>query len=1291
MELPIASLTPFKRPESPALLALAFALCCLTGSFGPAAAHGVLALRPGLPDRLMALASADFDLDGRPDLLAANFMAADLSLFRDNSKCGAGINAGKACTTDADCPESTCAADYVERTPSPFVVLDGPVFLATTARVGGNQVTLDLNGDERPDAVIVDLLGRGLSVRLSDTDLVLRATANLLIGPSPQAVAVADYTGDNRLDLAATSETNDLIYLFSGKGDGTFTFLRSVDARSSAQKTASESVGAYGIAAADFNRDGRMDLAVTQRKKDSLAILLGNGNGTFQSASTLAVGRNPTHLQVVRLNDDLAAGPSDDFVDLAVLLEGGRQDAKDPLELPLPGGVALLPGSETGTFTVASTLLTDLSDSPVQIAAGKIGLGQAGFDDLALVCVESGRVLLHAADGLGGLSPLPAVLGGTCVGGTVPGTSCSVDAQCLGEGTCTSSLGSPRGIALMDRDGNGIVDRIAVSSFDRYSISFFDGGGTLPFAENPASPFTATRRPVDLATGTLDAGTGDDLAVLSSGDPTLQAFSALNNGFFFKRRATPMPAGSGPGALLLGDFNRDRFLDAVVALADTDGSAGPGVDSGLVILLGNGTATLGSHYGLCAGGTAVGTSCICDADCPESVCSYSPGHGVCSGGDQASKACASDADCPDGTCVFSAVLRMCAGGTDLGKTCASDADCTDSTCTPWLPLSGAATALLGFDLNPQDADLDGVSDEVDNCPPLFNPDQVNTRGLSCSGGSNPGASCTVDEDCLEGGTCSVQDLRGDACDSTTSDQDADQIVDDFDNCPEVYNPVQDDSDLNRVGDACDHAPDLVVLEAGSDRAEIFVGRMGTGFFPPVALSLGTEPAGIVAGNFTAGDTFPDLAVTDRESGTFQVYSGSGTGAFTPLDLPPGITFSNPGSPVVLEANPSDLDLDGHTNSTDNCPTRYNPDQADLDADGSGDLCSQMEDPDGDLVATRKEMRKDNCPDVYNHDQADTDGDGIGDACDINRDFTDPSDDSDLDGIFDATDNCPARYNPDQRDSSGFGVGDACDEEMDDEPDSGGGRDGILTALQVRDNCPDTYNPGQENVNLNRVGDVCENVQDLALADEGTDSVEVLIQSPPGIWIRFSSIGLGDGKQPDGLVAVDLNQDGLRDLVVSNTGDSTLGVLMNQGDGTFAHKTCESGSNEGGACASAVDCPESICRPDPAFSTVSLPGPLGNLRNGFFRQESYQDLPEVAGICRALDNPVILSNIIPERADVDGSSRIDGMDLAFWAKGFGRVRGNPGYSAGTDINLDGKIDGLDLSYIAFLFGAAVPLP
>lgn len=1268
--MPIHSRPRHKRLETRTLLALVAALGCLTGSLGAAAAHGVLALRPGLPDRSWALASADFDVDGRPDLLAANFMASDLSLYRESA-----------------------SGEYVERSPSPFVVLEGPVFIATTTVVGGNAETIDLNADQRPDAVIVNRIGRGLSIRLSDADLVLKATANLLIGPSPQAVAVADFTGDNRLDLAATSQTGDLIYVFSGKGDGTFTFLRTVDARSSAQKIDSEGVGAYGIAAADFNRDGRTDLAVTQRMEDSLAILLGNGNGTFQSAFTLPVGRNPTHLQVVRLNDDQAAGPSDDFVDLAVLLEGGRHDAKDAQETPLPGGAAILLGGGNGTFTLASTISTTLSDSPVQIAAGKIGLDQAGFDDLALVNMGSDRVLLYAANGAGGFTALPVALGGICVGGTGEGAACSVDAQCLGEGTCgiTSSLRDPLGIALMDRDGNGIVDRIAVSNFEGYSISFFDGGGPTPFQENAASPFTATRDPVDLAAGSLDSGSGDDLAVLSSGDPTLQTFSSLNNGFFFKRRATPVPAGSGPGALILGDFTRDSLVDAVVALTDTDGSAGPGDAPGLAILRGNGTAAFGSPYGLCAGGTEAGISCSSDSDCPGGICSYSPVYGVCNAGTNFLKACTADAGCPDGACVFTAALRSCAGGTEPGKTCASDADCTDGTCTPWSPLSGSADSLLVLDLNPQDADLDGVSDDEDNCPARYNPDQANTRGLTCSGGTTPGASCTLDADCLGGGTCSIEDLRGDACDSTTADPDGDLIMDNVDNCPGVYNAVQTDIDSNRIGDACEHAPDLVALESGSDRAEIFTGRMDTGFFPPAAVPLGAEPAGIVTGNFTAGDTFPDLAVTDRESKTFQIFAGSGTGEFAPVDPPPGIAFSSPGSLVVLEANPTDLDLDGRSNTSDNCPTRYNPDQADADGDGGGDACSLFEDPDGDLVITRFEARGDNCPDTYNHDQADADGDRIGDACDNSPDSQNPSDDNDLDGTPDATDNCPTRYNPDQSDTSGYGVGDACDEETDDELDAAGGRDGILTAIRIRDNCPDTYNPGQENYNLDRVGDACESVQDLVLVDEGTDSVEVIIQSPPGAWARFSSIHLGDGKQPRGIVTVDLNQDGYRDLVVSNSGDSTLSVLMGQGDGTFAYLTCAGGSNEGRACNSDDDCAGSLCRPDPSFSTVYLPGPLLDLRSGFFRRGIFQNLPEVAGICQPLNNPVILSNVIPERADVDGSNRIDGKDLAMWAKGFGLVRGNRGYSLGPDINLDGKIDGFDLVYIAYQFGKTVPLP
>jgi len=72
--------------------------------------------------------------------------------------------------------------------------------------------------------------------------------------------------------------------------------------------------------------------------------------------------------------------------------------------------------------------------------------------------------------------------------------------------------------------------------------------------------------------------------------------------------------------------------------------------------------------------------------------------------------------------------------------------------------------------------------------------------------------------------------------------------------------------------------------------------------------------------------------------------------------------------------PADSDGDGIPDLLDNCPTVYNPDQADTNNSGIGDAC---EDWDGDGIINSL----DNCPTVPNRDQKDTDGDGIGDACD----------------------------------------------------------------------------------------------------------------------------------------------------------------------------------------------------------------------------------------------------------------------------------------------------------------------
>ena len=106
---------------------------------------------------------------------------------------------------------------------------------------------------------------------------------------------------------------------------------------------------------------------------------------------------------------------------------------------------------------------------------------------------------------------------------------------------------------------------------------------------------------------------------------------------------------------------------------------------------------------------------------------------------------------------------------------------------------------------------------------------------------------------------------------------------------------------------------------------------------------------------------------------------------------------------------SDTDNDGILDDVDNCVNTPNPDQADIDGNGIGDVC---QDTDGDGVLDIN----DNCPTEANTDQADVDGNGIGDACQ----------DTDSDGVLDINDNCPLTANTNQEDANNDGIGDICE-------------------------------------------------------------------------------------------------------------------------------------------------------------------------------------------------------------------------------------------------------------------------
>jgi hypothetical protein len=190
----------------------------------------------------------------------------------------------------------------------------------------------------------------------------------------------------------------------------------------------------------------------------------------------------------------------------------------------------------------------------------------------------------------------------------------------------------------------------------------------------------------------------------------------------------------------------------------------------------------------------------------------------------------------------------------------------------------------------------------------------------------------------------------------------------------------------------------------------------------------------------------------------------------------------------------DIDGDGILNAVDNCPTTSNPDQADADGDGIGDIC-------------------DSC--LGSDDAIDTDSDGVPDGCDICPN-SDDAIDSDGDGIPDGCDNCPTTSNPDQEDVDGDGIGDNCDSCLGSDDTIDTDSDGIPDGCDVCpgsddaidsdadgipdgcDNCLTTSNPDQADADDDGLGDVCDATPTGDDDNDGVDNaVDLCMNTSPG--------------------------------------------------------------------------------------------------------------------------------------------------------------------------------------------------
>jgi hypothetical protein len=162
----------------------------------------------------------------------------------------------------------------------------------------------DLNHDNIPDLVVVN---NGKQPPYGNVSVLLGKGHGTFAEPVPYSlgkyhdpfsVALGDFNGDGNVDMAVATYHSNSVYIFLGKGDGTFWPPKSFFVNSA---------GAGEIVTADFNGDGILDLAVGTcgiTESCHVSVLLGNGDGSFQSPVRFRVGLNPLQLVVADFTHD---------------------------------------------------------------------------------------------------------------------------------------------------------------------------------------------------------------------------------------------------------------------------------------------------------------------------------------------------------------------------------------------------------------------------------------------------------------------------------------------------------------------------------------------------------------------------------------------------------------------------------------------------------------------------------------------------------------------------------------------------------------------------------------------------------------------------------------------------------------------------------------------------------------------------------------------------------------------------------------------------------------------------
>lgn len=335
-------------------------------------------------------------------------------------------------------------------------------------RIGGHVgsvVVRDMNADAKLDILAARLDAGTLSVYLGDGHAGFREAKGspFAVGNQPEDLAVADFNGDGRPDVAVANHETDYLTVLFGDGTGGLALAPQSPVHVPSRPHP------HGVAHGEFNGDGHPDLAVESRDEDTVLVLYGDGKGAFsRKPERLAVGRSPYwRLRAGDLNAD-------------------------------------------------------------------------GRHDLVTTNNEGASVSVLLADRGGGFRPAKHF----------------------------STAKGPFAVAIGDVNGDGRTD-LAVAHLseggperDLEAVTILLGRGDGAFTPAPDSPFQAGKSSTAVAIGDFDGDGIGDVAVANMGSDDVTVLLGGRSGLW-PAKGSPFSVGKGPTSVALGDLNGDGRADIV--------------------------------------------------------------------------------------------------------------------------------------------------------------------------------------------------------------------------------------------------------------------------------------------------------------------------------------------------------------------------------------------------------------------------------------------------------------------------------------------------------------------------------------------------------------------------------------------------------------------------------------------------------------------------------------------------------------------------------------------------------